>query len=315
MNSSDSNPPKIFSLPKQAPQFNLHQALSNLQTHFNGFLRHTIPSQLHSSISSFQDRAKHVLDDGISRLTSCSLPSNGNQVWARIGETFTTQLDLARQQGGAALPMSTQAIEERLGGIPVYALSNANEEFVLVSGVSTGKSLGLLCFKEEDAATLLEQMKTMNPLMRQGGSKVVTVALKKVVHLKIDGVAFRLIPEATQVKNALEARANSRSPIFTREQLHEWRIYMEREKAGFHDDGFSGVPVFQEDLEKSLARASRQQNKINPALRRGDIQVAVFEEIIKGMKEGTTSTWNDVVFVPPGFDVSADPTQQESTEN
>ncbi|KAL5781953.1 hypothetical protein ACOSP7_006982 [Xanthoceras sorbifolium] len=313
MNSSDSNPPKIFSLPKQAPQFNLHQALSNLQTHFNGFLRHTIPSQLHSSISSFQDRAKHVLDDGISRLTSCSLPSNGNQVWARIGETFTTQLDLARQQGGAALPMSTQAIEERLGGIPVYALSNANEEFVLVSGVSTGKSLGLLCFKEEDAATLLEQMKTMNPLMRQGGSKVVTVALKKVVHLKIDGVAFRLIPEATQVKNALE----------------------EREKAGFHDDGFSGVPVFQsrslilqsqnkkyrpvffrkEDLEKSLARASRQQNKINPALRRGDIQVAVFEEIIKGMKEGTTSTWNDVVFVPPGFDVSADPTQQESTEN
>ncbi|KAJ0093972.1 hypothetical protein Patl1_26166 [Pistacia atlantica] len=66
---------------------------------------------------------------------------------------------------------------------------------------------------------------------------------------------------------------------------------------------------FQEDLEKSLHRASRQQNKLNPAFREGDIQVAVFEEIIKGMKESNNSTWNDVIFIPPGFDVSTVPTQ------
>ncbi|EEF43779.1 hypothetical protein RCOM_1307800 [Ricinus communis] len=65
-------------------------------------------------------------------------------------------------------------------------------------------------------------------------------------------------------------------------------------------------PVFfrKEDLEKSLLRASRQQKKLNPAFRQGDIQVAVFEEIIKSMKESSTSTWDDVVFIPPGFDVS-----------
>lgn len=189
----------------------------------------------------------------------------------------------------------------------MYALSNSNEEFVLVSGFSTGKSLGLLCFKKEDAEALLEQMKSMDPGMRKSGSKVVPVALNKVFQLKVDGVAFRLIPEPSQVRNALR----------------------EREKAGVFDDGFSGVPVFQsrslvlrsqnksyrpvffrkEDLEKSLMRASRQQRKLNPALRQGDIQVAVFEEIIKSMKESSTSMWDDVVFIPPGFDVSTDPAQ------
>lgn len=204
--------------------------------------------------------------------------------------------------------MSTEAIEERLAGVPVYALSNAAEEFVLVSGASSGKSLGLFCFKKEDAESLLEHIRVMDPGMRSG-SKVVAVALNKVFQLKVDGVAFRLIPEYSQVKNALKEK--------------------KKEKAGSSDDGFFGVPVFQssslilrsqsksyrpvffrkEDLENSLSRASRDQNQLNPALK-GDIQVAVLEDIIKGMKEGSTPVWDDVVFIPPGFDISTDPTKQ-----
>ncbi|KAL6970909.1 Protein TIC 22-like, chloroplastic [Sarracenia purpurea var. burkii] len=68
-------------------------------------------------------------------------------------------------------------------------------------------------------------------------------------------------------------------------------------------------PVFfrKEDLENSLFRASRLQKKLNPAFREGDIQVAVLEDIIQGMKDNNTSMWDDVVFIPPGFDVSTDP--------
>lgn len=88
--------------------------------------------------------------------------------------------------------MSTETIEERLAGVPVYALSNSNEEFVLVSGLSTGKSLGLFCFKQEDAEALLEQMKSMDPGMRKGGSKVVPVALNKVGFLSFFLFAFIL---------------------------------------------------------------------------------------------------------------------------
>ncbi|CAK7348105.1 unnamed protein product [Dovyalis caffra] len=199
------------------------------------------------------------MDTLISRFNPNPPLSSKNPSWARIPNEPITQ---------SAAYMSTEAIEERLAGVPVYALSNSNEEFVLVSGLSTGKSLGLFCFKQEDAEALLDQMKSMDPGMRKGARK--------------------LIPEPSQVKNAL----------------------MERERAGLLDNGFSGVPVFQEDLEKSLSRASREQHKLNPAFRQGDIEVAVFEEIIKSMKEGSTTTWDDVVFIPPGLDVSATPPQQ-----
>ncbi|XP_061363768.1 protein TIC 22-like, chloroplastic [Gastrolobium bilobum] len=215
--------------------------------------------------------------------------------WARIS------------QNGKPRPMSVEAIEERLEGVPVYALSNAAEEFLLVSGASTGKNLGLFCFNKDDAETLLNQVTAIDPHMRQG-SKVVPVALNKVFQLKVNGVAFRLIPEFSQVKNALR----------------------EREKSGLPSDDFSGVPVFQsrslilksqdkryrplffrkEDLENSLQRASSQQKKLNPALKQGDIQVATLEDVIKEMKGNSRSNWDDVIFIPPGFDVSTDPNQQ-----
>ncbi|XP_021290523.1 protein TIC 22-like, chloroplastic isoform X2 [Herrania umbratica] len=292
MNSAtDSITPKFFSPLKQPPPLlNLQQAFSNLQTHCSSLLQET------------HRHLKASFDCTFSHFNPPSFSPKG-PVFARIVDSSETQLDLSKKSG---VTMSADVIEERLAGVPVYALSNSEEEFVLVSGVSTKKSLGLLCFKKEDAEALLEQMKSMDPGMRKGGSKVVAVALNK---LKVDGVALRLIPESAQIKNALR----------------------ERERAGFSDDGFPGVPVFQsrslilrsqnksyrpvffrkEDLEQSLLRASRQQNQLNPAFRPGDIQVAVFEEIIKGMRDGSTSKWDDVVFIPPGFDVSTDPTQQQ----
>ena len=105
-----------------------------------------------------------------------------------------------------------------------------------------------------------------------------------------------------------------------------------REKSGSAANSFPGVPVFQskslilksqdkryrplffrkEDLEKSLHRASSDQNQLNPTLRQGDIQVATLEDVIKQMKENSTSKWEDVVFIPPGFDVSTDPRKQRT---
>uniref|UniRef100_A0A0V0HMF8 Protein TIC 22-like, chloroplastic n=1 Tax=Solanum chacoense TaxID=4108 RepID=A0A0V0HMF8_SOLCH len=256
------------SSPAVPPHLQLQQTFKNLQTHFTNFLQTTIP-QLNTLNSS-----------------------QNSPLWAKIG---------VKKQS-----LSTETIEERLGGVPVYALSNASQEFVLVSGVSTGKSLGLFCFSEADAEALRQQMESMDPSMRNG-SRVVPVALNKVFQLKVDGVAFRLIPEASQVKNAIK----------------------ERERTGTTDESFYGVPVFQsrslilrsqnkryrpvffrkEDLESSLVRASQQQGRLNPALK-GDIQVGVLEDIIQGMKDSSTSQWDDVVFVPPGFDVSADPSQK-----
>ncbi|KAI4317404.1 hypothetical protein L6164_025273 [Bauhinia variegata] len=307
MNFGKSKDTKFFSLPKQ-PQLDFQKALGDLQCRCSTLARNlsnlpflelkppSFKTHFLNAISNLQNHAKQSLDAG---MTNFYLNSSSGKIpaWARIAETDKAVRPLVRA-------LSIEEIEERLAGVPVYALSNATEEFVLVSGASTGKSLGLFCFKKEDAEVLLEHVKGIDREMRSG-SKVVPVALNKVFQLKMDGVAFRLIPEYSQVMNALR----------------------ERESSGFSSKGFSGVPVFQsrslvlksqdkryrplffrkEDLENSLRRASHEQNVLNPALKPGDIQVAVLEDIIKGMKEGSKSTWDDVVFIPPGFDVTTVP--------
>ncbi|XP_010247130.1 PREDICTED: protein TIC 22-like, chloroplastic [Nelumbo nucifera] len=311
-----------------APKPCLQQAFFSIQNNFSDFLQNISNSLQHQkqqkqpnlsflnpnpsalkthfefALENLGNQAKRAFCKGISGFGSAS-SSSRNPVWARVSAQIETLNEPVHRFD---LAMSTEAIEERLAGVPVYALSNSAEEFVLVSGVKTGKSLGLFCFKREDAEALLEQMRSMDPGMRRG-SKVVAVALNKVFQLKVDGVAFRFIPDSSQIKHALTVRQNT----------------------GFSDEGFSGVPVFQsqslilrsqnkryrpvffrkEDLDKSLERASRQQNQLNPAFKQGDIQVAVLEEIIKGMKESLPSKWEDVVFIPPGFDVSTDLPKQE----
>lgn len=117
--------------------------------------------QLQQSFKNLQTQFTNFLQTTIPQLNT---PQN-SPLWAKIG---------VKKQS-----LSTETIEERLGGVPVYALSNASQEFVLVSGVSTGKSLGLFCFSEADAEALRQQMESMDPSMRNG-SRVVPVALNKV---------------------------------------------------------------------------------------------------------------------------------------
>lgn len=193
--------------------------------------------------------------------------------------------------------------------MPVYALANSAQEFVLVSSAFGGEgrggaakqpaALGLLCLRREDADALLEQM---DGDMR-AGSTVVPVALNKVIQLKSNGVAFRFVPDSSQVANAIK---------------------LMEDEGQFVNEGFPGVPVFQsrslvlmsdnkryrpvffrkEDLDNSLYRASRDHQKPNPAIRIGDTQVSSLEDIIKSMKDSSSSKWDDAVFIPPGFDLA-----------
>nr|XP_043632313.1 protein TIC 22-like, chloroplastic [Erigeron canadensis] len=291
MNSSSSTKP---------PKFNLQTTLNKLQTQFSSFFFQNLNTHKTNFLNpNNPTNFTFELTNTTNQTNPFLLSFAKNPLWARISND-----NKAVAFGGG---MKDEDIEQRLAGVPVYALSNSSEEFVVVSGQDPVKSLGLLCFKEEDAQTLLGQMKSMDPRMRPG-SKVVPVALSMVFQLKVNGVSFRFIPESSQIKNAIE----------------------ERRKAGISDDSFSGVPVFQsrslvlrsqnrryrpaffrkEDLEKSLAKASVQQKHLNPALRVGDLEVAVLEDIIHGMKDDSTTVWDDVVFIPPGFDVSTDASRQ-----
>lgn len=112
--------------------------------------------------------------------------------WARISSPSSS----------AALPVAE--IEGRLAGVPVYALANSAQEFMLVSKTHGGgggggdvgggaggsarppPALGMLCFRREDADMLLAQM---GDDMR-AGSSVVPVALNKVRCLHLVSIGF-----------------------------------------------------------------------------------------------------------------------------
>lgn len=143
--------------PKPQLQLKVEQAFTHLQTH----------------LTNLQNQAKQATSN--IKLPQPFHPStlNPKPTWARISPNPSPPPPPRPSS------LSIQDIEERLAGVPVYALSNPNDEFVLVSSGSSGKSLGLFCFKEDDVNTLLEQMKVMDPGMRDG-SKVVAVALNKV---------------------------------------------------------------------------------------------------------------------------------------
>ncbi|CAI9115737.1 OLC1v1016728C1 [Oldenlandia corymbosa var. corymbosa] len=124
----------------------------------------------------------------------------------------------------AATPtLSSDYVAKTLAGTSVYTVSNTNNEFVLISDPNSAKSIGLLCFRYEDAQAFLAQVRSTKGGLR-GGAKVVPITLEQVYMLKVEGIAFRFLPDPVQIKNALELKASDTM------------------------SGFDGVPVFQSDL-------------------------------------------------------------------
>ncbi|CAK9177006.1 unnamed protein product [Ilex paraguariensis] len=115
---------------------------------------------------------------------------------------------------------SSDRVSKTLTGTAVYTVSNSNNEFVLISDPNGLKSIGLLCFRQEDAEAFLAQVRSRKGMLR-GGARVVPITLDQVYMLKVEGIAFRFLPDPVQVKNALELKASD----------------VKR--------GFDGVPVFQ----------------------------------------------------------------------
>lgn len=181
------------------------------------------------------------------------------------------------------LAMSSKEISKRLDGIPVYTVSNSAKEFVLVSDMHNQKSLGLFCFRQQDAEALLSQVIGTEPKMG-GRAKVIAVSLNKVYELCKEGITLRFLPDPHQVKNALQS-----NNLILRS----------------HDKRFRPIFFSKEDLESSLARAFQKQKKLNPSFDVStDIQVGSFEDVIRRMESGEeNSAWEEIVFIPPGLDV------------
>ena len=54
--------------------------------------------------------------------------------------------------------LSSDHVAKALAGTAVYTVSNSDNEFVLISDPNGAKSIGLLCFRQEDAEAFLAQV-------------------------------------------------------------------------------------------------------------------------------------------------------------
>eukprot|EP00850_Spirogloea_muscicola_P016392 SM000132S26907 [mRNA] locus=s132:378347:380788:+ [translate_table: standard] len=192
--------------------------------------------------------------------------------------------------------MSVDQVSKRLAGVPVYTVSNASNEFVLVSDMTSQKSLGLFCFRQEDAQALLLQVKDREPSLGRG-ARIVAVSLDKVYKLNAEGISFRFLPDPLQIKNALEVRAKVGSGS---------RDFDGSDNLILRSNNRRYCPIFfcKEDLEQALLRAFKQQKRTNPSMRvNTDVQVGSFEDVLKRMEGNEEdSGWGDIIFIPPGMD-------------
>lgn len=163
--------------------------------HHSKTLNPNLPPQIHFLHSRFASFFDHV--------SSNPVVSNIQTIIQNLSRSIKppsicraaapAQMLVARKNGGddLGLRMKTgvgekeeevgeeELVNNRFKGVPVYLLGGAEESMMLLSGVKSGKSLGLMCFKEEDAETLLQQMKLVSPQLHQG-TRVMCVGLDQV---------------------------------------------------------------------------------------------------------------------------------------
>ncbi|KAL9247422.1 hypothetical protein vseg_020855 [Gypsophila vaccaria] len=238
-------------------------------------------TQLGSQLSSRVSESRRVAGSVFSR-------NGAPTAWRRAG--FLASVSEAGNRNDVGV--SSDNVAKTLIGTCVYTVSNTNNEFVLISDPNDGsKSLGLLCFRREDAESFLAQAQLRRKELRTK-AKIVPITLDQVYMLKVEGIAFRFLPDPVQIKNAIELKASEAK------------------------SGFDGVPVFQSDL---LVVKRKNKRYLPIYFRKEDIERELFqrtprgrglsqhiavgslEDVLKRMEiSEKNSGWEDFIFIPPG---------------
>ncbi|KAH6828971.1 Tic22-like family protein [Perilla frutescens var. hirtella] len=220
----------------------------------------------------------------------------------RFGTQLATRLDDAKRLAGAALPaflppaplpplslpfasvsqrqgkqtatseaaatLNSEHVARRLTGTSVYTVSNTNNEFVLISDTDGAKSIGLLCFRREDAESFLAQVRSRRGEVK-GGAKVVPITLDQI--------------KASEVKRGFDG-----VPVFQSDLL----VVKKKNKR------YCPIYFQKEDIEKALSMVSRTSR--GPGLSQ-HILVGSLEDVLRKMEiSEKNSGWEDLIFIPPG---------------
>ncbi|VFQ65666.1 unnamed protein product [Cuscuta campestris] len=198
------------------------------------------------------------------------------------------------QKTGEGSGLSSDRLSKALLGTSVFTVSNSNNEFVLISDQNSAKSIGLLCFRKEDAESFLSEVRSRRGQVK-GGVKVVPITLDQVYMLNVEGITFRFVPDPVQIKNALELKPKSSTSGFDGVPVFQSDLLVVKKRNRRY------LPIFfrKEDIEKELLTVSRASRGGYGASQH--IMVGSLEDVlIKMQKSEKNSGWEDLIFVPPG---------------
>ncbi|KAI3885842.1 hypothetical protein MKW92_001101 [Papaver armeniacum] len=191
------------------------------------------------------------------------------------------------------IALSADYVAKTLAGTSVYTVSNMNNEFVLISDPKSVKSLGLLFFRQEDAETLLAQVQLKQPGLGRG-ARVVPITLDQVYMLKVEGIAFRFLPDPAQIRNALELKAADLKSGFDGVPVFQSDLLVVKKK----NKRYSPIYFQKEDIERELSKVSRASRGSGVSQH---IMVGSLEDVLKKMEVNEkNSGWEDLIFIPPG---------------
>ncbi|XP_057974253.1 protein TIC 22, chloroplastic [Malania oleifera] len=204
-----------------------------------------------------------------------------------------TQEDRQPRHDFDVAQVSSEHVAKTLAGTAVYTVSNSNNEFVLISDPNGLKSIGLLCFRHEDAEAFLAQVRSRKRDLR-GGARVVPISLDQVYMLKVEGIAFRFLPDPVQIKNALELKAADSKSGFDGVPVFQSDLLVVRKK----NKRYCPIYFRKEDIEKELSKVSRASR--SPGVSQ-HLMVGSLEDVLKRMEMSEkNSGWEDLIFIPPG---------------
>ncbi|KAG8654753.1 hypothetical protein MANES_05G173500v8 [Manihot esculenta] len=152
----------------------------------------------------------------------------------------------------AAGTLSPEHVAKTLAGTSVFTVSNTNNEFVLISDPDGSKSISLLCFRQEDAEAFLAQVRLRRRELRSE-AKVVPITLDQVYMLKVEGIAFRFLPDPVQIRNALELKSSDTRSSFDGVPVFQSDLLVVKKK----NKRYCPIYFYKEDIEKELSKVSK----------------------------------------------------------
>ncbi|CAM8946346.1 unnamed protein product [Rhodiola kirilowii] len=227
--------------------------------------------------------------DDTRKKLSCAVAANRGSKLTNAFASMSMEFGKAKHVFDVAL--SGENVAKTLAGTAVYTVSNSNNEFVLISDPNGLKSIGLLCFRKEDAEAFLAQVRLRKRELRSG-AKVVPITLDQVYMLKVEGIAFRFMPDPVQIQNALELKASDAKRGFDGVPVFQSDLLVVKKK----NKRYCPIYFRKEDIEKELTKVPRRGASISQ-----HIMVGSLEDVLKKMEMSEkNSGWEDFIFIPPG---------------